>query len=553
MSRRLTGWKKRSALLLAIIFILSIIPFPVSLAEAAGPNGNTPIVYIKGYQDLIKLDGHGGSTHLLDDDGDIVDNAISQAAPLFAKALVTDDWDEYCDVAYEALKPLYTDAQPAPDGTVDPNTGVGNYFENDLWSWSPEGIDPAWNNDPHAYYEYNFDFRLSMLRNAEDLHAFVKTVEEKTGHDKVIMIGRCGSTNLIAAYLYKYQEPVQYEDLEKLILISNNTDGVDFVDVLLGGTVKINPEAVYRLVKYQGYIDTAIGDEGISAFLNAMLDMLADTGLGLNALCRLADHIYEKVKDRLIARLMKEYYGICPGYISFVNENYEAYRSYIFQEEGDLDKYAAIIADADEYHYHAQVGFDERLLTMRDLGVEVDLVALYGDQTYPLMESANLTSDRIASVKDQSLGGTAAPITGTFTATHIAARQAEGKGAYISPDKQIDASTGLFPDTTWYIKNSKHTFGDPLQGLVNVLARTDNVTVNSDPAYPQFLNHFDTGLVPAQEKNENDMDWAAVEKEQNEWPLRLPEGFFRALKSLLRMLMDYLSAQLAPFRSRLAG
>ena len=548
MKHYTTGAKKRIAVLMAIIAILTILPPPLTFA--ADTSGNTPIVYIKGYQDLIKLDGNGGSTKLLDDDGDIVDNAISQAAPLFAKALITDDWDEYCDVTYEALKPLYADAQPTPEGAVDPNTGVGNFFETDLWSWSPEEIDPAINDQPYAFYEYNFDFRLSMLKNADDLHAFVKAVEEKTGHDKVIMVGRCGSTNLIAAYLYKYQEPVNYADLEKLILISNNTDGVDFMEALMGGTVKINPEATYRLVKYQGYLDKAIGDAGIVAFLNATIDMLADTGLGMNALCKLAEHIYGKVKDRLIARLMKEYYGICPGYITFVNENYEAYRSYIFQEEGDMEKYAAIIADADEYHYHAQIGFDERLLAMRDLGIEVDLVALYGDQTYPLMESANLTSDRIASVKDQSLGGTAAPLTGTFSETHIAERQAEGKGAYISPDKQIDASTGLFPDTTWYIKNSKHTFYEPLQGLVNVLTRTKNVTVNSDPAYPQFLNHFDTGLVPAQEKNENDMDWAAVEKERNEWPLRMPQTFFQAMKSLVRMLLDYLKTQLAPFRAK---
>ena len=551
MKRSKSGIKKRIAVIMAAIVILSVLPVP--LTAAADASGNTPIVYIKGYQELIKLDGNGGSTHLLDDDGDIVDDAISQAAPLFAKALVSDDWDEYCDVTYEALKPLYADAQPAPDGTVDPNTGVGNYFENGLWSWSPEEIDPAINEQPYAFYEYNFDFRLSMLKNADDLHAFVKAVEKKTGHDKVIMVGRCGSTNLIAAYLYKYQEPVNYADLEKLILISNNTDGVDFVEALLGGTVKINPEATYRLVKYQGYLDDAVGDEGIVAFLNATIDMLAETGLGLNAICKLAQHIYGKVKDRLIARLMKEYYGICPGYITFVNENYEAYRSYIFQEEGDLEKYAAIIEDADEYHYHAQVGFDERLQTMRELGIEVDLVALYGDQTYPLMESADLTSDRIASVEDQSLGGTASPITGMFSEAYIAARQAENKGAYISPDKQIDASTGLFPDTTWYIKNSKHTFGDPLQGLVNVLTRTKNVTVRSDPAYPQFLNHFDTGLVPAQEKNENDMDWAAVEKERNEWPLRMPRSFIQMLKSLIRMLVDYLKAQLAPFRAKDAG
>ncbi|MBQ6118552.1 MAG: hypothetical protein IJK98_04930 [Clostridia bacterium] len=546
-------FRKALAVLLCAVLCLSSLGVLSALAEEPSAHcdcGYTPIVYIKGYQQLIKLDGNGGSTELLEDDGDIVEDAVGKAVPLFAKALVTDNWDEYCDVTYEALKPLYTEAQPAPDGSVQPGTGIGNFNDTELWSWSPAGIDPNLHHDPYSFYEYNFDFRLSMLKNAEDLHAFVKTVEEKTGHDKVIMVGRCGSTNLIAAYLYKYQEPVNYADLEKLILISNNADGVDFVEALLGGTVWINPEAAYRFIKVQGYIDSTFADKGIASFLNATIDMLADTGLGLKAVCKLTQHIYEKVKDRLIARLLKEYYGVCPGFITFVNENYEAYRSYIFQEEGDIEKYADIIADADEYHYHAQVGFDERLATMRNLGVEVDLVALYGDQTYPLMESADLTSDRIASVEDQSLGGTASPITGTLSEAYIDARQAEGKGAYLSPDCQIDASTGQFPDTTWYIKNSKHTFDAPLQGLVNVLTRTKNVTVNSNPAYPQFLNHFDTGLVPAQAKNENDVDWQAMEQQQHDWPLRMHRSFFQMLKSLIQMLTDYLKKQLAPFRVR---
>ena len=538
--------KKGVALLLAAVAVFAAAP-AVNVGAQAAHCDNTPIVYIKGYQQLIKVEENGESKLLLENDDDIVDAAVSDLAPLVAKALVTDDWDEYCDAAYEALKPLYAEAQPAPDGSVQPGTGIGNWNDTALWSWSPDEIDPNLHNDPYAYYEYNFDFRLSMLKNAEDLHAFVKCVEQKTGHDKVIMVCRCGSTNLVAAYLYKYQEPVDYADLEKLIVISNNVDGVDFMEALMGGTIDINPEAAYYFLKYYGNIESAIPDRSIASFLSLTIDMLADTGVGLEATCSLVNHVYEKVKDRLIARLLKEYYGICPGFITFVNENYEAYRSYIFQEEGDFEKYAAIIADADEYHYEAQVKFDRRLQTMRELGVEVDLVALYGDQTYPLMESASLTSDRIASVEDQSLGGTASALRGALSDVYIAKRQAEGKGAYISPDKQIDASTGLFADTTWYIKNSRHTFDAPLQGLVNVLVRTKNVTVRSDPAYPQFLNHFDTGLVPAQEKNANDVDWAAYTEEKETGSTRFMDRLFRAIENFIRVMMDFVYAILSPF------
>ena len=56
---------------------------------------------------------------------------------------------------------------------------------------------------------------------------------------------------------------------------------------------------------------------------------------------------------------------------------------------------------------------------------------------------------------------------------------------YISPDLKIDASTCLFPERTWFIKDLHHDFFGPLQEMSMELMRYDTTVDNEK--YPQFL------------------------------------------------------------------
>ena len=496
----------------------------------------TPIIYVLGEQPIYEFNEDGSvKRQLLADDDDQIDAAVSELLPMFAKALVTDEWNEYCNRFYELIAPLFDDITLNPDGTVPANTGVN-------WRWSPDTI-PAYHdaNSDLYRYQYLYDYRLSPMDLADDLHAYIKAVEEKTGHDSVILMSRCGGTNLVAAYLQKYQEPIGYADVEKVVFICGNLLGVDFVEAFFSGTIDVNKEALYRWAKnynLEDYIDPKYVD-----VIYTVIDMLQGTG-GMDMLVSRAMHVYEKIKDPLIARTLKKYHALNFGFICFVNDRYEEYKDYIFQEEGDKEKYAAIIAKADDYHYNVQLRTNELLLDMADHGVEVDTIAYYGDQTYPLMESASLTSDRITSVADESYGGTASNLSGTLSSDYIARKNAEGKGKYISPDKQIDASTGLFPDTTWYVKNAKHNFTHgSVDRLFMAVCRTKNATVENVPGYPQFLNdNMETDVLqPAQEVNENDVDWQAIEEESKFGFL----NFLRKLIDWLKVLLDSLSKGIA--------
>ena len=63
---------------------------------------------------------------------------------------------------------------------------------------------------------------------------------------------------------------------------------------------------------------------------------------------------------------------------------------------------------------------------------------------------------------------------------------------YISPDKVINASTCLHSETTWFVKNAKHVGckdgSDHTEFAIWLLTSKEQPTVNSNAAYPRFLN-----------------------------------------------------------------
>ena len=263
-----------------------------------------------------------------------------------------------------------------------------------------------------------------------------------------------------------------------------------------------------------------------------MLDSLEATA-GTDGICKLLDRLYNKMKDDLIAPFLKVWYGVNAGFVAFVDDNYEQYKSYIFNEEGDLEKYAAVLEYLDRYHYEVQEKTEEDLLAMKAAGVEVDTVVYYGNQTFPFTESASLTSDTVTAVADQSFGGTASALMGTLSDSYIAEREAAGFGKYISPDKQIDASTGLFPETTWYVKNANHIFHHgAINSFLMAIARTENATVDTVAGYPQFLNYDPDAQVfsPLEATNASDTDWQGMEHDAQS----------HGVTNLLRLIIEFM-------------
>ena len=122
--------RKSFALLLTVIMLVSTasVCFTVFAADDYKCNcGVTPVIYVKGRTNIYKDPSLGtGSENMaetnLSGGTDSVIEATSNILPALGVALLTDEWDEYCDILLEEITPIYDGYKLNEDG----EKGEGN-------------------------------------------------------------------------------------------------------------------------------------------------------------------------------------------------------------------------------------------------------------------------------------------------------------------------------------------------------------------------------------------------------------------------------------------
>ena len=107
---------------------------------------------------------------------------------------------------------------------------------------------------------------------------------------------------------------------------------------------------------------------------------------------------------------------------------------------------------------------------------------------------------------------------------------ANGTDKYISPDKQIDDSTCLFPDTTWFIKDLDHNnFPGCVNDLMIAACRSEKeLTIDDDVRFPQYMRfyYWEDAIKPLTEENEETRDYTT--------------NIFQAIYRFFKAVIDYL-------------
>ena len=240
-------------LLVLVMTATALLP-----AFSAGAAAKIPVINIVGEREVEVWNEDGTRYSPTEDMADaVVDEAIDELIPVFVKAFLTDDYDEWSRLALEKLTPIYDEIRPAPDGTLPENTGP--YVWADMPQVLPEPSSVNW------YYGYCWDFRRSPLDEAAALDEFIQSVKEKTGSDKVVLSARCGSSALAASYLYKYGT----DDVSKVIFVASTLLGTPHADALLGDDIKVKGTALYSYLQANDTLSSM--DERLVKFINSML------------------------------------------------------------------------------------------------------------------------------------------------------------------------------------------------------------------------------------------------------------------------------------------
>jgi hypothetical protein len=145
-------------------------------------------------------------------------------------------------------------------------------------------------------------------------------------------------------------------------------------------------------------------------------------------------------------------------------------------------------------YYHDNVGSknDEILTRAKADGVKISICSHYGRGSVPVTPMACLEGDNLIETACTSNGATVAFVGETLGEDYVQAVDCGHN--HLSADGKVDASTCLFPESTWFIDGQSHVgvfcngeeFNDYADLVVWLATSEKQPTVHDNPAFPQF-------------------------------------------------------------------
>lgn len=326
-------------------------------------------------------------------------------------------------------------------------------------------------------YCYNYSAFSYTLKEADGLDDFITNVVKKeTGAEKVILVPMSMGATVTSAYLAKYGEK---KDVEKVISIVGAWDGSDvFADLL---ELKYTDKAPDLL--YNGIIAGLVG-EPWGNLVNIALRLFPKP-----VLREFIDQALTAVIENLICTTTS-FFSLVP------QDRYDA----IAEKYLSGDDMKNIKAQCDEYH-KIQGNLKETLYKCRDqYDVEFYFICGYdmgfGEETgdfvfFQFFESSETTnSDEIIQISSTGVGVTSVTAGTQLPVDYVAKNPTctDKTHNHVSPNKSIDVSTALFPETTWCFVDQTHelTWNDTALELCYAIVFDEVKDVHSSEAYPQF-------------------------------------------------------------------
>lgn len=550
-------FKRIISLFLSVLLIsMTIVPVfgAVNMFET---QSQIPVILISGDGDTIyDKDGNALSklSRIFSNNGgegddieteDILESTVNVLMPFFVQGVLMDDWDPYYENLQKEMSELFGDIILDENGEATNGTDISQYHRN-LNAYKMEN-DCKGDKGFYSYNDYQFwyDWRLDPMTIADEFHAYIEGVKKATNSDEVSIICRCLGTNVICAYLKKYGT----DGIHGIGFDGSVCMGVDPFSEALSGNLMVDGNAIERVL-----LDAeSMGIFSVDSFVIATIDLAEKLGLIDKAVGITKATIYEKVYKGVISALALSSVSY-PSYWACVDaEHFDEAVECVFGKEGSekRTKYAGLIEKITTYNNEVKKNIPELLKSIPESGANVGVIAKYGYQMIPICESAETIADSFVSVKSASFGATTGTIYETLSDEYIASQTEKGLGKYISPDKQIDASTCLFPDSTWFVKGVRHSEWKYAENmlLLTVVSSDRQLTID-DFSETQFMvqHPYDWwAMTPMTTENCNTEAWTADSK------IDKPQTEHDRLSALMGSILDWLNAFLDFIRDKLFG
>ena len=467
--------KRIISVVLSLVFVFSFCVPVSATGEQADYNGD-PIVVVRGidFAGLVKGDGSkalgvdaADIFTLLSDIGSNTikgdKNAIMNAVIQFANNLFS---DIACDKEGKPLNPeVHIPKYLSSAEKID--------LSGDEWADTAVGLfrSVAKKFGGKNAYLYTFDWRLSPSALADDLNSFLELVKKETGKSK-LDIAACSMGGMITtAYIDKYGT----DSLDSVVYLSSAHNGGDIIGSAFTGDLTIDGDLL------SNFLAVKVSNNG---FLKVLVKVLDKLGV-VDAVASFVDDIITNNKDIIYDDFLCETFATAYGLWALIPDEYfDAAVKYFFEGKEGYDTALAEIEKVRKF----VTGTEDILAKADASATKVSFVSHYNSPELPIYSNCDMHGDGVLESKRTSGNGTFAKFGETLSASEIAGVDAE----FISPDNVVNASTCLYKDTTWIVKNAKHVGckdnSDHTEFAIWLLTQDVQPTVTTNPAYPRFMN-----------------------------------------------------------------
>lgn len=388
-----------------------------------------------------------------------ITTAVEESVPAFTELAVTRNWERFGKEMGKITGKLFSRAMNNPDGTVKEGSGIR--FEY------PEKSKIKANSD----IKFQYDWREDPIKIAAQLNDFINYVLDAADCDQVALT--CHSFGGVVATTYF--SIYGCDKVKTVVFNSTAIYGETYTGELMTGRLAFGGDAL------QNYLFYAFQGNEYENLINAAIKAVHDTGL-MDLITGVLNGLSSKIEKEVCSQSIVPLFGGWLAVWAMVPDEYlDDATDFVFNTiYGDSETdYLALREKIENYNRLVRCKKTETLKEVNEK-CNAYVITRYGYSSLPMTPSASNQGDGIIDVKYASFGATASEYGSTLNVSK--------RTEFISPDKTVDASTCLFPEQTWFVKNMKH--GSDEEALNNMMIRfmkhDGQATVETFDEYPRF-------------------------------------------------------------------
>lgn len=511
--------KKFLSLLLSLILLFSMTLPVFGAVNMFETRSQIPVVFISGdgntiydkddqpLSKLSKLFTNNGKKNEESVAAEIIKSAGAMYKEYLFEGLLKDNWEPFYEAIQTEVSKYFGDILLDNNGEATNGTHISQWHQDQVeYSKTHDRKGDKGFYDRGDYFFW-YDWRLDPMKIADQFNEFIKAIKKTTGHEKVSIVCRCLGTNVVCAYLTKYGT----DDVYGVGFDGAVCMGAEPLSEALSGKFKVDMSSIKRVLAD----GNAYGTFNLDPIILACVELVDRSGLVDGYVALKKATLYEKLVKGVTSALALSSISY-PCYWACVKpEDFDTAVEYVFGETGSEKRtqYAGLIEKITRYNEQVKKNIPSLLKSLPEKGVKVGVIAKYGTQMLPTCESATVIADSFVSTHSSSFGATTGTIYEPLSDEYIAAQTAKGLGKYISPDKQVDASTCVLRDYTWFVKGVKHsewTYAEDM--LLMTVVTSDRQLSIADFDESQFMVKHPTdwwAMTAMTEENCHTEAWAA--------------------------------------------